>query len=305
MAVRCRLNGWLFPGSRTLVCSVNFTVRPVRVQFATDYNREVPAGGQTNLLRGAFGAALRQLCACKECRGAANIGASRECFYQRFFKPLWPDGPSGYRQAPRPFVLRPAARAPFSLELVLFDLAPPWNLFEQALALVAGRLQRQLLKFDVAGSVYLPLTGEPRCGALRLEFVTPTEIKEAGAVLEIPHFAPLIRRLAERVQALGRLYQNWGADASLIQFAADPEDVKLLAWHWVLSDTFRKSASTGQIHSVGGFTGWAEYSGPLGAFLPLLEIGSWTGVGRQTVWGKGEIRVTSFTERQLPFASPK
>lgn len=279
------------------MCSVNFTVVPALVQFATDHNREVPAGGQIDLLRGALGAALRRLCACEECRGEASARASRECFYQRFFKPLWPDGPSGYRHAPRPFVLRPANRAPFSLAVLLFDLEPPWGLFEQAFALVAERMKARLLSFEVANPVHLPVAGEPRCGALRLEFVTPTEIKEAGAVLELPHFAPLIRRLAERVQALGRLYQNWGADASLSQLAANAEDVKLLAWHWVRADTFRRSASTGQIHSVGGFTGWAEYSGPLGAFLPLLEIGSWTGVGRQTVWGKGEIRVTSFTER--------
>jgi hypothetical protein len=26
-------------------------------------------------------------------------------------------------------------------------------------------------------------------------------------------------------------------------------------------------------------------------FLPLLRIGCWAGVGRQTVWGKGEIQV--------------
>ncbi len=56
----------------------------------------------------------------------------------------------------------------------------------------------------------------------------------------------------------------------------------------------RVSGSTGQRHSIGGFTGFADYEGELGEFLPYLEIGRHTGVGRQTVWGKGEIRIETF-----------
>ena len=37
--------------------------------------------------------------------------------------------------------------------------------------------------------------------------------------------------------------------------------------------------------------GVAEYEGELGEFVPFLEAAQWTGVGRQTVWGKGAIRV--------------
>jgi hypothetical protein len=53
----------------------------------------------------------------------------------------------------------------------------------------------------------------------------------------------------------------------------------------------RRSSRTGQNHSIGGFVGVAEYEGDLAEFLPYLEAGRWTGVGRQSVWGKGEIRV--------------
>jgi hypothetical protein len=34
-----------------------------------------------------------------------------------------------------------------------------------------------------------------------------------------------------------------------------------------------------------------EYAGELGEFLPWLRAARWTGVGRQTVWGKGDLRV--------------
>jgi len=37
----------------------------------------------------------------------------------------------------------------------------------------------------------------------------------------------------------------------------------------------------------------AEYEGQLGEFIPYLEAAQWTGVGRQCVWGKGEIHLES------------
>jgi hypothetical protein len=37
--------------------------------------------------------------------------------------------------------------------------------------------------------------------------------------------------------------------------------------------------------------GEADYEGELGEFLPILRAAEYTGVGRQTVWGKGSIGV--------------
>jgi hypothetical protein len=45
------------------------------------------------------------------------------------------------------------------------------------------------------------------------------------------------------------------------------------------------------VHPLGGFTGSAEYEGDLAEFLPWLRAARWVGVGRQTVWGKGDVRV--------------
>jgi len=53
----------------------------------------------------------------------------------------------------------------------------------------------------------------------------------------------------------------------------------------------RRSSRTGQIHPLGGFVGEAEYEGDLAEFVPFLSAAKWTGVGRQTVWGKGVIEL--------------
>jgi hypothetical protein len=55
----------------------------------------------------------------------------------------------------------------------------------------------------------------------------------------------------------------------------------------------RRSSRTVQVHPLGGFVGGAEYEGELTEFLPWLQAACWTGVGRQTVWGKGALRITS------------
>ena len=54
----------------------------------------------------------------------------------------------------------------------------------------------------------------------------------------------------------------------------------------------RTSGRTGQVHPLGGFVGDVEYVGSLGKFMPYLRAARWTGVGRQTVWGRGEIQVS-------------
>ncbi|MFL6354423.1 MAG: CRISPR system precrRNA processing endoribonuclease RAMP protein Cas6 [Bryobacteraceae bacterium] len=56
-------------------------------------------------------------------------------------------------------------------------------------------------------------------------------------------------------------------------------------------DIARRSSRTGQVHPISGFTGKAEYEGDLTEFIPYIAAAKWTGVGRQTVWGNGEISV--------------
>jgi hypothetical protein len=127
--------------------------------------------------------------------------------------------------------------------------------------------------------------------SVTIRFETPTELKSAGGLAERPEFPILFGRLRDRISTLRALY---GAGALDIDFKGLGERAALvelrrsdLAWERVK----RKSGRTGQVHPIGGFTGEAEYAGPLAEFLPWLRAARWVGVGRQTVWGKGDIRV--------------
>lgn len=192
--------------------------------------------------------------------------------YDEFFSPSADTGPSGLQDRPRPFVLRPRALHIFSSPLV-----------PRLAALLDARPQ----------TILWPLDPFP-VRRLRVEFLTPTELKHAGGLLRSPHFPALAARARDRVLSLLTFYQNGSAqDINFPSLAAQADQVveTARAIQEVSGET-RRSARNQNIHSLGGFTGWAEYSGPLDELAPFLLAAQWTGVGRHTVWGKGEIKVT-------------
>jgi hypothetical protein len=130
-----------------------------------------------------------------------------------------------------------------------------------------------------------------RVERVRLRFLAPTELKSGGALAKRPEFAVLFGRLRDRVSTLRALY---GAGALEIDFREVGEraaKIRMVHCQLQWEKVERKSGRTGQTHPLGGFTGEAEYEGSLGEFLPWLRAARWVGVGRQTVWGKGDVRV--------------
>ena len=130
---------------------------------------------------------------------------------------------------------------------------------------------------------------------VKVEFLTPTELKSGGAVVHEPEFAVLFSRARDRIHTLRQLY---GGGPLEIDFAAMGERaryVKLVRHEIACEKYARRSGRTGQTHPLAGFIGWAEYEGDVGEFLPYLRVAFWTGVGRQTTWGKGHIRTTALS----------
>jgi CRISPR-associated endoribonuclease Cas6 len=254
-----------------------------------------PSGLAGNTFRGAFGTILRRIA------GEA---------YARIFEPTCAGGPSGLSDAPRPFVLRAAAldgrRFPpgseFSIDVHDFHAREPLlpyfrAVFEQLVeaGLGSGRARVALRKVDPARTIALELAGQADGPArAAVSFTTPTELKSEGRLVERPEFGILFARIRDRISTLRQLYGEGPLEIDFRGMAERAARVRLSRCdlHW--ESPKRRSSRTGQVHPLGGFMGNAEYEGPLAEFLPFLETAYWTGVGRQTVWGKGEIRVVQF-----------
>ena len=129
---------------------------------------------------------------------------------------------------------------------------------------------------------------------LKVEFRTPTELKSEGVIAKVPEFSILFGRVRDRISTLASFYGQ-GLHFDFKAMGERSKTVKLVGSQLQWEQAQRKSSRTGQQHSLGGFVGWAEFEGDLSEFVPWLEAAYWSGVGRQTVWGKGEITVKTFT----------
>ena len=139
---------------------------------------------------------------------------------------------------------------------------------------------------------------------MRLRFLTPTELKTGGGVSERPEFAVLFGRLRDRLSTLRALY---GAGPLDIDFRGMGERAGAFVWsarqlQWERVER-RSSAAPARCIRIGGFTGEAEYEGPVAEFLPWLRAARWVGVGRQTVWGKGDVRVVGSKPHDAAFGA--
>jgi CRISPR-associated endoribonuclease Cas6 len=282
-------------------------------------------GNSSNTLRGAFGTVLREVACTPRCSAA---GHQPGCAYARIFEPraLRPNGPSGLADWPRPFIFRTRhldsrtlpSDEDFHFDIHLFDPQLPVLYFAEALKRLAteglgprrgratltcieqldtdGRLIARVWDGVELSPLVAPsaasLEAEP-CDAVRVRFVTPTELKCGNGQVERPEFSVLFARIRDRLSTLRALYGPGPLEIDFRGMGARAAGIRMTRCDLRTEHRVRRSSRTGQVHPWGGFTGEAEYQGDLAEFMPYLRVARWTGVGRQTVWGKGEIAAES------------
>jgi len=283
-----------------------------------------------NTFRGAFGQIFRRMSCRPECAGAKSCEWRRQCPYARLFEPEWTGGPSGFADAPRPFVIRAAsldgcrfaAGDRFALDVHVFDQGEPLleylvlsflQLAAEGIGAARGRVAVESVHAlnearHAAVCVYrdgtgfapnartlieLPLAGptEPPLEGAILRFVTPTELKAEGRVLENAPFRTVFSRARDRVAAISTFYGGAVLELDFRAMGGRAAAIRTVSSRLKWVDGKRRSSRTGQVHPLGGFVGEVRYSGDVAEFLPILRAAYWTGVGRQTVWGKGVVEV--------------
>jgi len=311
-----------------------FRLYPLRFSFVARESIHFPPGKSANILRGAFGTIFRRIACVPHCTDARECELRASCPYARMFEPsaLTP-GPSGLADWPRPFVFRAthldgctvAPGAPFSFDLNLFDMQSPaiaylvlafaqlaqegigprrgraglaevWQLNETGDPLARVYDGASLLLQQGAAPMQLALAPvAERVERVRVRFATPTELKSGQQLSERPEFGVLASRIRDRLSTLRELYDGGPLEIDFRQFGERAARVRLTRYDLHQVEVVRQSSRTGQVHSIGGFVGEAEYEGNLAEFIPYLQAAKWTGVGRQTVWGKGELEVNAGT----------
>ncbi|MBI4908636.1 MAG: CRISPR system precrRNA processing endoribonuclease RAMP protein Cas6 [Acidobacteria bacterium] len=260
---------------------MHFDVLCLRFLMEADAPMYFPPGKAANMLRGAFGWILQQ----EDPHSASQL-----------FSPKLSAGPSGLTDAPRPFVFRtahleghrfaPGKRFPFGMNLFLDSEAALQKVVETFQKLERARL----VSWSRAAKSVQLRPAQENVRKIRVTFLSPSEIKgNGGQILDEPDFGVMLCRIRDRVSTLRNLYGDGAVEMDFASFGERAAQVRLTRCELEHHDAERTSARTGQTHSLSGFTGIAEYEGDLDEFLPFLRAAAFTGVGRQTVWGKGEI----------------
>jgi hypothetical protein len=311
---------------------MRFQFFPLRFEFIARESLHFPPGKAANILRGALGIIFQGIACRPECRDARLCDIRHTCSYARVFEPTSQGvGPSGLSYWPRPFVFRARhldgrtiqTGEPFHFDLHVFSLDPAvladFILTFAALAsegigprrgkaelqrvqrLPLGNQHEQFLyrgSMPIATVEPASLDLEPAASAhtrIRVEFLSPTELKHDHKISSRPEFPILFGRIRDRVSTLRALYGPGPLDIDFRGMRARAARVRMTNCDVRREEADRRSTRTGQSHSIGGFVGVAEYEGEMSEFLPYLEACRWVGVGRQAVWGKGEIAIATAT----------
>ena len=257
----------------------------VRLAFIAAEPILFPRGKPGNVLRGGFGSVLHTI--------------DRDAYASLYEPPRALSGPSGLRDPARRFVFRAAHLdsrriAPgesFHFDLHLFDARREWldvvkaafdRLGQEGIGASRGRAHlteasQELMRI----SLDPPAESVPH---LSVEFVTPTELKSRG---EPNGFAALFARARDRVS----LFASPPPEIDYRRLGEEARKITMTRCDFRHVNAMRRSARTGERHPLGGFTGTAQYEGELREFLPWLDAAQYTGVGRHTAWGQGQIRI--------------
>lgn len=304
-----------FPAARY---RFDFTVeRPIRLP---DY-----AG---SALRGAFGHALkRSVCVTRapECKTCALY---HTCAYPAVFAPPAPERHAAqkFSDIPAPYVIEPppwgarvyAQGESLSFNLVLVGSALKHlplvvHAFARALAHGIGaqdgtaRLAHvhHLAADDTSAPIYdaeegrmaehlavLPPPPANIPGCLSLEFLTPLRLQHNGRPLRAAevHPARLLMGLVKRAALLADLHTGQALDLDFRALATHAQTIRgehNLRWR----DWGRYSSRQQREMKLGGLVGRWTLEGDLTPFWPILHLGLWLHVGKETVFGLGHYRL--------------
>jgi hypothetical protein len=126
--------------------------------------------------------------------------------------------------------------------------------------------------------------------SLTIRFLTPVLLKEGGRWVR-PDFAPLLKRLRDRVNALSCFYGSGPLQMDFVALAESAAAVRTEseALKWVEEKRYSKHREL--MHLLKGYLGSVTFEGELDPFMPLLRMGEFLHVGKATAFGQGWFRI--------------
>ena len=148
-------------------------------------------------------------------------------------------------------------------------------------------------------NAWLPLKGfhlkdvieEAEVKACEIKFETPVRLKQNGRIVQFIDFRLLIRSIITRFNALSYFYGNHLPEIDIKKLLDEAEKVNVNKCSTEFVD-FNWHSSHQKTHiMLGGLIGKMGYRGNISPFYPYLKIAEVIGVGKNTTFGFGRIKV--------------
>lgn len=159
---------------------------------------------------------------------------------------------------------------------------------------------------DNSSNELAPLPALPplptQANTLQLRFYTPLRLQENGRALTGKNISlkRLLTTLARRVHYLSLCHENNPSSeadiVALYELGKDPSDLaETHNLHW--QDWTRHSSRQQTRMTLGGLVGTWQLSGNLAPYWPLLYLGQFTHLGKETVFGFGGYRLENISAK--------
>jgi CRISPR-associated endoribonuclease Cas6 len=126
---------------------------------------------------------------------------------------------------------------------------------------------------------------------LTLRFLTPTRVVYGGSLTDKPAFHVIVRALLRRLSNLAYFHCDTELSLDFCALIAAAEQVMTVSRRLRWYDWERYSARQDTRMKLGGFVGYATFTGELEPFLPLLRLGAMVHIGKGTSFGLGKYEV--------------
>jgi len=128
---------------------------------------------------------------------------------------------------------------------------------------------------------------------IKINFLTPTRIKTNGKYTKDITFKTLIKTILRRLMGLFLFYADKKLECNFNEILNESEKINLISSNlkWVEFERFSTRQKTKM--KLGGVVGEVVYEGKITKFYPLLKIGEYIHIGKNTTFGFGEYEIVS------------
>ncbi|HOK55860.1 MAG TPA: CRISPR system precrRNA processing endoribonuclease RAMP protein Cas6 [bacterium] len=269
-------------------------------------------------IRGGLGYSFKKNVCVKNETDCKNCSSFSDCVYVNLFEPK--KIKEKIEEIPRPYVIEfPVNKKNvyredeiFEFNLILFEKAVkyfPYFLISFAYLGEKGigkfrekffikevfqkyPVEKEIFDFR-KGTVEMPEVREYELiekdiDKISIKFLTPTKIKSQGDFITVPEFEVFIKAVLRRISQILYFWCDFKEKIDYSEIIKEAEKVKIGKCNLYWKDFKRYSTRQKEEMKLGGILGEIEYRGDIGKFYPLIEIGSYIHIGKNTSFGLGK-----------------